>query len=152
MYAQYTHIIEEMDAGELPLFNHILPPPIAMSYWKLGKKERNRDRETVCVYVGYVLYWEIHPFFYLFSTLHTYVHASGHQNIHSLAKTHTNIHTYAYTAPDASFRDLLLAIRKDEATHREVNHTFATLKEHDYNPYVAHQQYLSDVISKKQKK
>jgi len=33
---QYTHIIELMDAGELPLFNHIIPPPIAMSYWKLG--------------------------------------------------------------------------------------------------------------------
>jgi hypothetical protein len=65
---------------------------------------------------------------------------------------HIYTYTYTHTAPDASFRDLLLAIRKDEATHREVNHTFASLKEHDYNPYVAHQQYLSDVISKKQKK
>ncbi len=25
-----------MDAGTLPLFNHLIPPPIAISYWKLG--------------------------------------------------------------------------------------------------------------------
>jgi hypothetical protein len=39
-------------------------------------------------------------------------------------------------APDASFRDVLLAIRADEANHREVNHTFANIEEDDYNPYV----------------
>ena len=33
---QYTHIIEELDAGELPLFNYVVPPPIAITYWKLG--------------------------------------------------------------------------------------------------------------------
>ena len=49
------------------------------------------------------------------------------------------------TAPDATFRDLLLAIRMDEATHREVNHTFANLKEDDYNPYVASAKYHAGV-------
>ncbi|GAB5029891.1 alternative oxidase [Nannochloropsis oceanica] len=79
----YTHIIDMMDAGELPLFNHIIPPPIAVSYWKL--------------------------------------------------------------APDATFRDLLLAIRKDEATHREVNHTFASMDENDDNPFLAEEQYRAQV-------
>lgn len=83
-------MIEEMDRGELPLFHHIVPPPIAISYWKL--------------------------------------------------------------APDATFRDLLLAIRKDEAVHREVNHTFANLKEHDYNPYVASAQYHANVTEQGEKK
>jgi hypothetical protein len=32
-------------------------------------------------------------------------------------------------------RDTVLAIRADEATHREVNHTFASIKEDDYNPF-----------------
>ncbi|EWM30635.1 alternative oxidase [Nannochloropsis gaditana] len=81
----YTHIIEEMDAGQLPLFNHVIPPPIAVSYWKL--------------------------------------------------------------APDATFRDLLLAIRKDEATHREVNHTFANLKENDDNPFLAEEEYRAKITT-----
>jgi hypothetical protein len=31
-------------------------------------------------------------------------------------------------------RDLILAIRMDEANHRDVNHTFAALKPNDTNP------------------
>ena len=46
---QYTHIIDMMDAGELPLFNHIIPPPIAMSYWKLGTLWGNGGGHGECV-------------------------------------------------------------------------------------------------------
>ncbi|XP_062593864.1 uncharacterized protein LOC134255361 isoform X1 [Saccostrea cucullata] len=35
----------------------------------------------------------------------------------------------------ASMKDVVLAIRADEAHHRVVNHTLASLKEDDYNPY-----------------
>lgn len=31
--------------------------------------------------------------------------------------------------------DVILAIRADEAHHRVVNHTLASLKEDEYNPY-----------------
>jgi len=51
------------------------------------------------------------------------------------------------TAPDATFRDLLLAIRKDEATHREVNHTFANLKENDDNPFLAEEEYRAKITT-----
>lgn len=36
---------------------------------------------------------------------------------------------------EASMRDVILAIRADEAHHRLVNHTFAALRPNDYNPY-----------------
>lgn len=36
---------------------------------------------------------------------------------------------------NATMLDVILAIRADEAHHRVVNHTLATLKEDDYNPY-----------------
>lgn len=32
-------------------------------------------------------------------------------------------------------RDLLLAVRADEANHRDVNHTFSSLKADDDNPF-----------------
>jgi hypothetical protein len=35
----------------------------------------------------------------------------------------------------ATMRDVMLAIRADEAHHRVVNHTLASLKPDDYNPY-----------------
>ena len=37
--------------------------------------------------------------------------------------------------PDATMYDVILAIRADEAHHRVVNHTLASLKEDEYNPY-----------------
>ena len=37
---------------------------------------------------------------------------------------------------DATMRDLILAIRMDEANHRDVNHTFAALKRDDTNPMI----------------
>ena len=36
-------------------------------------------------------------------------------------------------------------MRKDEATHREVNHTFANLKRDDCNPYLANESYHKQV-------
>lgn len=37
--------------------------------------------------------------------------------------------------PNASMKDVILVIRADEAHHRVVNHTLASLKDTDYNPY-----------------
>lgn len=40
----------------------------------------------------------------------------------------------------------------DEATHREVNHTFANLDADDYNPYVANAVYHARVTEQQSKK
>lgn len=42
---------------------------------------------------------------------------------------------YWELADDASFEDLILAIRADESHHRDVNHTFASMKRTDPNPF-----------------
>ena len=38
-------------------------------------------------------------------------------------------------SPDAMMRDVILAIRADEAHHRLVNHTLASMKLKDQNPF-----------------
>jgi len=43
--------------------------------------------------------------------------------------------SYWHLAKDATMKDVILAIRADEALHREVNHTFSKLKVHEKNPY-----------------
>lgn len=43
--------------------------------------------------------------------------------------------TYWGLSKDALMRDVLLAVRADEANHRDVNHTLSTLKQEDMNPY-----------------
>ena len=70
----YTHIIEELDAGRLPMWKHLPPPEMAVKYWHLPD-------------------------------------------------------------PGATMRDLILAIRADEAHHRDVNHTLASMKLRDKNPF-----------------
>ena len=59
-----------------------------------------------------------------------------------LAKCVVQILNYIYhryislsLQPNATMKDVILAIRADEAHHRVVNHTLASLKETDYNPY-----------------
>ena len=42
---------------------------------------------------------------------------------------------YWNLAPDAKMKDVILAIRADEAHHRVVNHTLSSLKQDQYNPY-----------------
>ena len=37
--------------------------------------------------------------------------------------------------PDAKIRDMVLAIRADEAHHREVNHSLSDLKPDESNPF-----------------
>jgi len=61
----YTHCLEELDAGKLPLWKTKAAPADAIKYWGLS--------------------------------------------------------------PDATFRDVLLAVRADEVMHREVNHHLATI-------------------------
>jgi len=43
---------------------------------------------------------------------------------------------YWKMSQDATMRDLILAVRADEASHRDVNHTFASLKPNEVNPYI----------------
>eukprot|EP01055_Gregarina_sp_Pseudo9_P005560 Gregarina_sp_Pseudo_9__5559@NODE_742_length_2284_cov_155_865033_g698_i0_p1_GENE_NODE_742_length_2284_cov_155_865033_g698_i0NODE_742_length_2284_cov_155_865033_g698_i0_p1_ORF_typecomplete_len363_score6_69AOX/PF01786_17/7_3e73_NODE_742_length_2284_cov_155_865033_g698_i011242212 len=42
---------------------------------------------------------------------------------------------YWELSEDASFEDLILAIRADESHHRDVNHTFASMRRNDPNPF-----------------
>jgi hypothetical protein len=42
---------------------------------------------------------------------------------------------YWKLSEDATMKDVILAIRADEAHHRLVNHTLASMKSSDYNPY-----------------
>jgi len=69
----YTHILEEIDSGRLPMWSKLPAPDIAVKYWELG--------------------------------------------------------------PDAMMRDVILAIRADEAHHRIVNHTLGSMKVRDQNPF-----------------
>ena len=69
----YSHIIQEIDEGRLPVFKEMGAPDIAIQYWQLDK--------------------------------------------------------------DAKIREVLLAIRADEAHHRTVNHTLASMKLRDKNPF-----------------
>jgi hypothetical protein len=69
----YTHLVEDLDAGNVPEWEGKVVPPIAMHYWQLGE--------------------------------------------------------------GAKMRDLILAVRADEACHSHVNHTFAGMKSTDINPF-----------------
>jgi len=69
----YTHILEEMDAGNLPMWNMLPAPDLAVTYWQLP--------------------------------------------------------------PNAMMRDVILAIRADEAHHRLVNHTLGSMNLREKNPF-----------------
>ena len=45
-------------------------------------------------------------------------------------------HPLTARRPDATMRDLILAVRADEAHHRDVNHTFADLAPDQTNPFL----------------
>ena len=69
----YTHILEELDAGRLPMWERLPAPEVAVKYWRLD--------------------------------------------------------------PDAKMREVILAIRADEAHHRVVNHTLGSMDLKDKNPF-----------------
>merc|ERR1711997_67818 len=71
----YTHILEEIDAGRLPMYKGLKAPDMAIKYWNLPE--------------------------------------------------------------EATMRDVILAIRADEGHHRLVNHTIASMKLRDRNPFEA---------------
>jgi len=54
----------------------------------------------------------------------------GHLMAPDIAKT------YWRMADDATWLDVIKQIMADEANHRDVNHTFASLKSNEVNPYV----------------
>ena len=43
---------------------------------------------------------------------------------------------YWRLGPDARMRDLLLAVRADEASHRDVNHELSVINTDDPNPFI----------------
>jgi len=57
---------------------------------------------------------------------------------------------YWKLAPGASMRDVILAVRADEACHCSVNHTFSVLKEDEYNPFAEQPEELVAIPSKQQ--
>lgn len=55
---------------------------------------------------------------------------------HALLHLHTSCMDESFPfQPNATMKDVILVIRADEAHHRVVNHTLASMKETDYNPY-----------------
>ena len=69
----YTHILQELDAGRLPMWEKLPAPELAVTYWKLPQ--------------------------------------------------------------DALMREVILAIRADEAHHRTVNHTLGSMDLRAKNPF-----------------
>jgi len=62
---------------------------------------------------------------------------SGHLRSWGSEPAHNIAIRYYKLQPDAKVRDVVECIRADEATHRDVNHTFAELdQQHDPNPYI----------------
>ena len=83
--------------------------------------------------------------------VHSYIHMHTHTfsrlrtHIHTLTHTHTRTHTHSHTLTrtqywslpaDATMRDLILAVRADEACHSHVNHTLKELRPDEPNPFV----------------
>ena len=58
-------------------------------------------------------------------------------HLHIATHTHITLSHYNTCTPKdgAMMRDVILAIRADEAHHRVVNHTLSTMKPKDTNPY-----------------
>ena len=46
------------------------------------------------------------------------------------------LQSYWRLKPDANIRDLLLAVRADEASHRDVNHELSVIDTNDPNPFI----------------
>lgn len=60
----------------------------------------------------------------------------GHLPLFKSLPAPTIAREYWLLAENASFRDVILAIRADEDHHRLVNHTFAELNQSGYNPFL----------------
>jgi hypothetical protein len=50
--------------------------------------------------------------------------------------------TYWRLPVGATMRDLILAVRADEACHSHVNHTFAAIQQDDVNPFTSKDSHL----------
>jgi len=112
------------------------------------------------VLLGQGVFWNTYFFFYLFSprTCHrfvgyleeeavkTYTDAINTLDSGSLPRWSTLAapdiaKTYWGLTPDATMRDVLLAVRADEANHRDTNHTLSDIKTCDVNPYMIKEYY-----------
>ena len=119
----YTRCIEDLDAGHLPAWSATPAPEIAREYWHLPGSPGDRGRPARSHKEGWGLGWRQNH------CLLTGPFPSP------FARSRRFARTIADTA-DAMMRDVLLAVRADEANHRDVNHTFSTLKQDDAsNPF-----------------
>jgi len=88
----YSHIIDEIDKGNLPMWKVLPAPPIAVDYWQLPRDSMVQKRTK--------------------------------KNLIQ----RTILHLF-------QMRDVILAIRADEAHHRLVNHTLASMDMKAPNPF-----------------
>jgi len=92
---------------------------------------------TLCHrFVGYLEEEAVHTYSSVLDIIsdgkpeHADLKAFGDQKADPLAIRYWRLH------PDATMRDVILAVRRDEANHRDVNHTFAGLHADLTNPFV----------------
>lgn len=116
----YTHAIEALDDGEsLRTMNMVYSQPI------------NQSPEDISMWLLLCI-----------SLSHTRASILSTHSPQGRLPTWTNkpapdiAKTYWGLAEDALMRDVLLAVRADEANHRDVNHTMSSLKENVPNPYI----------------
>ena len=136
----HTHTLktclQSIDRGDLKMWAQMPAPPIAVWYWAF--------KVCVCEYTGFLsrsLSLPLTTFSLFLSHTHTQTHAQTpliYAHTHTHTHTHTHAHTYtrAHTQEGAMMRDVVLAIRADEAHHRVVNHTLSSMAPSDPNPYL----------------
>jgi len=85
-------------------------------------------------FVGYLEETAVHTYSHIIEKMETpgsrLQQEWGHLMAPDIAKT------YWRMADDATWLDVIKQIMADEANHRDVNHTFASLKSHEVNPYI----------------
>ena len=59
----------------------------------------------------------------------------GWGRVQLMHTTHSVFLQYPCAQDDAMMRDVILAIRADEAHHRVVNHTLSSMDQNESNPY-----------------
>lgn len=85
-------------------------------------------------FVGYLEETAVHTYSHIIEKMETpgsrLQQEWGHLMAPDIAKT------YWRMADDATWLDVIKQIMADEANHRDVNHTFASLKSNEVNPYI----------------
>lgn len=120
----YTNILKEMETGQLQDFAKEPAPPIAKNYWRL------KDDATMYDGAHAPRWWTIDavaapvgkPAVGPSSSFPAIVPGSTRSK---LTPSRTCCSRY----------NVMEVVRADESNHRDVNHTLASIDEHDINPY-----------------